>query len=85
MLLLADVLRAMDRLAGCREVLDREGLTTEGSTGQTRPHPLLVAESVLRREIAAGFERLHLTPGVARHNSHGVRNGRITPAGGRLR
>jgi len=50
--MLADVLRGRDRLAQVRDVLGREGLTVTGSKGQTRPHPLLITESVLRREVA---------------------------------
>lgn len=62
LLLLEDVLRAMDRLATVREVLATDGITVTGSKDQIRPHPLLVTESVLRRDIAAGFERLKLAP-----------------------
>ena len=57
-LALANVLRAEDRLADVRAVLDAEGPTVTGSRGQTRPHPLLVSEAVLRREIATGMDRL---------------------------
>lgn len=63
-LLLADLLRAQERLAAIRGVLDREGLVVKGSKGQTRPHPLLVSESVLRREVAQGIERLRLGAGT---------------------
>ncbi len=55
---LAAVLRAEDRLAVLRAVLDAEGPTVTGSRGQTRPHPLLVSEAVLRREIASGMDAL---------------------------
>ena len=58
LILLANVLRAEDRLATVRAVLNSEGPTVTGSRGQTRPHPLLVSESVLRREIATGFDAL---------------------------
>ena len=58
--MLADVLRGRDRLAQVRAVLENEGLTVQGSKGQTRPHPLLVSESVLRREVVAAFKRLRL-------------------------
>jgi P27 family predicted phage terminase small subunit len=57
---LADHLRAKDRLVQVRAVLAVEGLTVSGSKGQTRPHPLLVTESVLRREVAQGLTRLSL-------------------------
>ena len=63
--LLAHVLRAEDRLAQVQAILHSDGLTTTGSKGQTRPHPLLLAESVLRREVAQGFERLLLAPATA--------------------
>ncbi len=62
MLLLADVLRARERLAQVREILAAEGLTTTGSKGQTRPHPLLDVEASLRREVAVGLDRLQLSP-----------------------
>ncbi len=41
-----------------KAVLDAEGPTVTGSRGQTRPHPLLVSEAVLRREIASGMAAL---------------------------
>jgi hypothetical protein len=75
-LLLGDVLRARDRLAQVQAVLAREGLTVPGSKGQTRPHPLLVSESVLRREVADGFRRLRLD-GKERWRFT-VRDGRLT-------
>lgn len=58
LLALANVLRAEDRLAVVKVVLDAEGPTVTGSRGQTRPHPLLVSEAVLRREIATGMTAL---------------------------
>jgi len=60
-LALADVLRAADRLAQIRAVLDAEGPTVAGSKNQMRPHPLLTAESVLRREVAQGMKALRLS------------------------
>jgi hypothetical protein len=60
-LALAGVLRAADRLAEIRAVLAAEGLTVKGSKGQSRPHPLLIAESVLRREVAQGMKSLRLS------------------------
>ncbi len=75
--MLADVLRGRDRLAQVRDVLGREGLTVTGSKGQTRPHPLLITESVLRREVADGYKRLRLD-GSARWRFD-VTEGRITP------
>ncbi len=60
--MLESILRVSDRLVEVRAILGREGLTTAGSKGQMRPHPLLDVEASLRREIAAGFEQLRLTP-----------------------
>ncbi len=74
---LADVLRAADRLSQLRAVLDTEGPTVAGSKGQTRPHPLLVTESVLRREVAAGFAKLRLA-GPDRWRFEVTRHGRLT-------
>lgn len=62
---LADALRVMDRLAQVRAVLDDEGLTVVGSRRQTRPHPLLAVESGLRKELATYWQRLNFDP--ARH------------------
>ena len=59
--LLADLLRACDRLAQLRELLERDGLTVTGSQGQVRPHPVLAVESALRREVAQGWDRLGLS------------------------
>ncbi|MDQ2934075.1 MAG: P27 family phage terminase small subunit [Chloroflexota bacterium] len=74
--LLADVLAAEDRLAEVQAILSEFGLITLGSTGQPRPHPLLAIESVLRRDIAAGWERLGLTPN-RRSSVRVTRAGRI--------
>ncbi len=62
LILLADVLRARDRVTEVRAILHSEGLTTTGSKGQTRPHPLLDVEASLRREVAVGLDRLQLSP-----------------------
>lgn len=61
LIVLADVLRARDRLAEIAAKLDEEGLTVEGSKGQRRSHPLLSSEQVLRQEVAEGFDRLGLS------------------------
>ncbi len=74
---LADVLRAADRLSQLRVVLDTEGPTVAGSKNQTRPHPLLVSESVLRREVADGFRKLRIV-GADRWRFEVDRNGRLT-------
>ncbi|MBA2756901.1 MAG: hypothetical protein H0U37_05610 [Chloroflexi bacterium] len=55
---LAAVLRAEDRLAVVKAALDADGPMVTGSRGQARPHPLLVSEAVLRREIASGMDAL---------------------------
>ncbi len=76
--MLGDMLRGRDRLAQVRDVLEREGLTVTGSKGQTRPHPLLVTESVLRREVADGYKRLRLD-GSSRWRFDVTTEGRIAP------
>src|SRR5205085_2741627 len=58
--LLADTLRARDRLIEVSAKLAEDGVTVVGSRSQTRPHPLLAVERELRREAATGFERLRL-------------------------
>lgn len=68
LLLLADLLRAVDRLSAVRDVLGAEGLTVPGSKGQTRGHPLLTVEASLRAEVAGSMERLGLAPTPARSN-----------------
>lgn len=75
---LHDVLLARDRLAQVRAVLDAEGLTVSGSKGQSRPHPLLVTESVLRREVADGLRRLRLDS-TNRFNFEVGPDGRLRP------
>lgn len=62
LVLLELVVRQGDRLEEVRLVLAEEGVTVVGSKGQKRPHPLLAAEGQLARDIAAGLERLGLTP-----------------------
>ncbi len=60
--LLADLLRARDRLATVSATLEADGVTVTGSMGQVRPHPLLSVEANLRKECADGLDRLGLTP-----------------------
>jgi hypothetical protein len=62
LLLLADVLRARDRLDDIAAQIGKDGVTVNGSQGQIRPHPLLAVERALRAEVATGFERLELAP-----------------------
>lgn len=59
--LLADVLRARDRLTMVSAKLTADGPIVTGSRNQPRPHPLLDAEAGLRKEIASGFDRLGLS------------------------
>lgn len=60
--LLEQVLRQLDRVAEVRAVLAAAGPMVAGSAGQQRPHPLLRVEGQLCASIAAGLERLQLTP-----------------------
>jgi hypothetical protein len=62
LVLLDDVLRAVDRLADVGALIAAEGLTVKGSTGQQRPHPMLAVEVALRKEVAAGLKTLGLVP-----------------------
>lgn len=62
LVLLELVVRQGERLEEVRLILAEEGPTVTGSKGQRRPHPLLAAEGQLARDIAAGLERLRLTP-----------------------
>jgi hypothetical protein len=62
LLLLADTLRARDRLEDVAAELAKTGVVVDGSKGQVRPHPLLAVERALRAELGAGFERLQLAP-----------------------
>ncbi len=54
-------------------------MTVTGSREQVRPHPLLVTEAALRREVAASLERLGIGPSDGRQNFMKV------GAGGRLK
>ena len=66
LVLLANALRVLDRLDQIGTVL-AEGVTTEGSKGQVRAHPLLGVEAMLQREVAKAFTDLGLA-------GYGVRN-----------
>lgn len=61
LVLLADVLRAMDRLRMIGRELAKSGPIVAGSRKQVRPHPLLRVESELRGEVRRSFEKLGLT------------------------
>jgi hypothetical protein len=67
LVLLADVLRAMDRLRTIGQELARwarRGRESKG--GQVRPHSLLRMEGELQGEVRRGFEKLGLTGWHAR-------------------
>ena len=68
LVLLADVLRAMDRLRTIGQELAKTGLVVTGSRKQVRPHPLLRVEAELRGEVRRGFEKLGLTGWHARNH-----------------
>ncbi len=76
--ILANVLRAADRLAGVAETIGRDGVTVAGSKGQLRPHPLLAIEQSLRREVADGLDRLQLSPAKRDRYWRLGRGGRLT-------
>jgi hypothetical protein len=67
LVLLADVLRAMDRLRTIGQELAKTGPVVTGSRKQVRPHPLLRVEAELRGEVRRGFEKLGLTGWHARN------------------
>ena len=77
LLQLEELLRTMDRLAQARAAIDRDGITVTGSKGQTRAHPLLPVEDLLRRRVAEGIVRLRLGPSSRDRYDHRVRDGRI--------
>ena len=56
-------LEALDRLRGCREQIDKEGLTISDRFGQQRPHVLLAAERDARSGLLQAFRLLGLDPG----------------------
>jgi hypothetical protein len=61
LVLLADVLRAMDRLRAIGHELAKAGPVVAGSRKQVRPHRLLRVEGELRGEVRRGFEKLGLS------------------------
>ena len=75
--LLADVLRARDRLVAVTAKLAEDGVTVAGSQGPVRPHPLLSVEANLRKECADGLDRLGLTPAKRGRYVHIDRAGRL--------
>ena len=58
--ILATLCEASDRAQGCREVIDREGLTVTDRFGQVRPHPLLSSERDARAQVLQAFKVLGL-------------------------
>ncbi len=70
LILLAGVLRALDRLRAVGAELTKTGVMVEGSRKQARPHPLLRVEADLRTEVARGFQRLGVSGWNTRN--HGV-------------
>lgn len=57
---LASLCETVDRLAACRAVIARDGMTVAGSGGQPRPHPLLQTEAEARRALLAHARALRL-------------------------
>jgi hypothetical protein len=70
LILLADVVRAMDRLRMIGKELAAAGPVVIGNRRQVRPHPLLRVEGELRGEVRRGCEKLGLTGWRIRN--HGV-------------
>ncbi len=62
LILAGELCRRIDRLEEVRAVLAAEGVSTAGSKGQVRAHPLLAAEAALSRDVLAAFDRLKLSP-----------------------
>ncbi len=78
MVILAQVVRAMDRLEAIRRAIEAEGVTVAGSTGQVRGHPLLTVEARLRAEVVQGLQMLGLAPSqTRRHSATVTRAGRL--------
>lgn len=68
LILVAGVLRALDRLRAVGAELTRTGVMVEGSRKQARPHPLLRVEAELRTEVARGFRRLGVSGWNTKHH-----------------
>lgn len=60
--LVKSLCETLSRLKECQETIAEEGLTVAGSTGQTRPHPLLAVENECRRVLLAHYRALRLAP-----------------------
>jgi phage terminase small subunit len=58
--LLAAALEARQRSRRCREVVDRDGEAVQDRFGQTKPHPLLMAERDARSAFLAAMRVLNL-------------------------
>ncbi len=58
--ILRGLFEASDRAEGCRERIERDGLTVTDKFGQTKPHPLLAIERDSRAAVLAGLKALNL-------------------------
>lgn len=58
--LLRQLCESLDGVRACQKQVKRDGLMIAGSTGQLRPHPLLVTEAEYRRAILACVRALRL-------------------------
>lgn len=58
--ILRSLCQTVDRLADCRAIVEAEGLTTLGTAGQPRPHPLLQVEAEARRALLAHARALRI-------------------------
>jgi hypothetical protein len=63
---------AADREAALRDVLDRDGVTVAGSTGQTVLHPALGELRLLESQVSALLQRISLedVAGVVQSPTH---------------
>jgi len=58
--LLANGLEAHQRARECREAIDKEGMTVEGTAGQLKAHPLLSVERAAWRAFLQTFKALNI-------------------------
>jgi hypothetical protein len=58
--LLVEVCRTLDQAEGLQALLERDGLTVEGSTGQTRVHPTVGELRALRALLGKLLAQLEL-------------------------
>ncbi|WP_068483469.1 hypothetical protein [Pseudoclavibacter helvolus] len=57
---LIEACRTLDRIDGLQTVLDRDGLTTTGSTGQTIVHPAVAEQRQQQASLARLVSQLNL-------------------------